>query len=359
MGGLRLLLLTPGCLLRGLLALLGGLPGRILRLSGGLTCCVLGLLGCLPRLVRYLSGRVLSLARGLSDRILRLARNLLGLIRSLPRRLLSLARGLTCGVLHTLGDLPNLVGHPAERATAALLLAAGEATGQAADRVLHLTGSLAGGVLGLVCDLAGLVRGLPRNLLGLACYLTRLVGRLTCYLLSLACYLSGRVLRLPSYLLGLIRCLSGGLTCGVLGLLGGLACSTVFGFHSLGGLYHVAYDDTSLATRSFDLRKVDTPVFRFATGRVRGLDLSLAPDLVRVQTGDVLLRLVYAIFHGGVVVHQLLKERLEGFLSPPRDLVREAFERGPVISYALFEHLGRITEVLLSKVHGPLLDLAP
>jgi hypothetical protein len=196
------LLFTTGCLLRGLLALLsyllpllGGLSGRILSLACGLTCGVLGLLGGLPRLVCHLTGRILRLARGLSGRILRLARNLLGLIRGLARRLLSLACRLSGRILHALGDLPYLVCHPTERATAALLLiivlllATGESTGQAANRVLglarnlsDLVGSLASHLLGLVC--------------GLARYLARLVGGLASHLLGLTRHLPRRVLSL-------------------------------------------------------------------------------------------------------------------------------------------------------------------
>ena len=130
-------------------------------------------------------------------------------------------------------------------------------------------------------------------------------------------------------------------------------------FHRLGGLHHVADDDTSVAARALDLREVYAPLLCLAAGRVGGLDLSLAPDLIRVQVGDVLLRLVDALLHGRVVAHQLLEKCLEGFLSTPRNLVRQTLKRGAVLSYVLFEHLGRITEVLLSQVHRPLLDLPP
>src|SRR5919107_4095423 len=82
--GFRLLLLTAGRLLRGLLALLGGLASRLLRLSGRLT-------------------------------------------RS---------------VLHALGDLPDLVGDPAERS--ALLLTTAQAAGEAAHGVLSLAHRLSG-----------------------------------------------------------------------------------------------------------------------------------------------------------------------------------------------------------------------
>ena len=62
-----------------------------------------------------------------------------------------------------------------------------------------------------------------------------------------------------------------------------------------------------------------------AAGRICGLDLALALDLVRVQVGYVVLRLAYALFHGRVVVHQLLEQRLEGLLAPARDLVGQTF----------------------------------
>ena len=139
----------------------------------------------------------------------------------------------------------------------------------------------------------------------------------------------------------------------------GLASGPGLVFHRLGRLYHVADDDTSVTARALDLREVYAPLRCLAAGRVRGLDLALAPDLVRVQVGDVLLRLVDALLHGPVVVHQLLEKCLERFFSTTRDLVRQALQRGTVLPYVLFEHLGRITEVLLSQVHRPLLDFAP
>jgi hypothetical protein len=105
--------------------------------------------------------------------------------------------------------------------------------------------------------------------------------------------------------------------------------------------------------------QVYAPVPCLAAGRVCGLDLTLAPDLIRVQVGDVLLRLVDALFHRRVVVHQLLKKCLEGFLSSTGDLIRQSLQRGTVLAYVLFEHFCRITEVLLSQVHRPLLDLSP
>jgi hypothetical protein len=179
-----------------------------------------------------------------------------------------------------------------------------------------------------------------------------LLGRTTRGVLSLASNLTRLVGCLASHLLGL----PGGLTRRLLG-----RCPILAGpvFHSLGGLYHVADDYTSVATRTLDVRKVHAPLLRLTAGRVRGLDLTLAPDLIRVHTGDVLLRLVDAVLHGGVVVHQLLKKCLERFLPSPRYLVRQALQCGAVLAYVLFEHLGRITKVLLSQVHRPLLYLTP
>src|SRR5918997_1177785 len=233
----------------------------------------------------------------------------------------------------------------------------------------QLLRSTPGGVCGLrllcsvsLSDLIGLIGDLSGNLLSL-------LGCLPCGVLGLTGYLSCLVGGLPCSLLGLACCLS----CGVLGLTGslsshvlrslpGLASGPILAgpvFHLLGCLYHVADYDASVAARTLDLGEVYAPLLCFAASRVRGLDLALAPDLVRVQVGDVLLRLADALLHRRVVVHQLLKKCLKGFLSSPRDLVRQALKRGTVVSYVLFEHVGRITEVLLGQVHRPLLDLAP
>jgi hypothetical protein len=232
----------------------------------------------------------------LSRHLLRLVGHLTGgvlrLLSSLARGVLDLLGGPTSGVLHALGYLAHLVRDPAER-TALLLavaLAACEAAGQASHGFLHLSRSLAclvgylpRGVLGLLGDLSGLVRGLTH------------------------------------YLLGLPR----GLACGVLGLLRGLARGPVLAglFHGFGRFDHVADDDTAVATSAFDLCEVYTPLLRLAEGRVRGVDLALAPDLVRIEVGYVFLRFVYGIFHGRVVIHQFLEQRLEGLLAPARDLV--------------------------------------
>src|ERR671920_720112 len=145
--------------------------------------------------------------------------------------------------------------------------------------------------------------------------LLSLSGRLASGVLGLLGGRTGRLLRLARNL----ACLVGGLTRGP--VIAGLC------LHRFGRLYHVADDDASVATSAFDLREVNTPLPRLAAGRVRGVDLALAPDLVRVQVGDVLPRLVYAFLHVGVVVHQLLKKRLEGLFAPAGDLIRQPFER--------------------------------
>ena len=120
-------------------------------------------------------------------------------------------------------------------------------------------------------------------------------GGLTCLVGCLARRVLGLLGRLPigsltRHLLGL----PGGLSGRVLGLLGGLARGPVLAglFHGLGRFDHVADDDTSVAARALDLREVHAPLLRLAAGRVRGVDLALAPDLVRIQVGDVFLRLV-------------------------------------------------------------------
>ena len=70
-------------------------------------------------------------------------------------------------------------------------------------------------------------------------------------------------------------------------------------------------------------------------------------------------RLVYAFLHVGVVVHQLLKERLECLFAPAGDLIRQAFERGATFVYLLLKSLGRTAEIVLGQVHRPLLNLSP
>jgi hypothetical protein len=313
--------------------LLGFTPGGVcgLRLLGSLSSDgVLGLLGSLLSLLGYSSCGVLSLARHLT-----------GLVCGLSDSLLRLSRCLSGRILHALRGLPNLIGNSAQRTSTFL------SASEPADGVLHTLDGL-----------TGLVRCLTGRVLGLLGSLLSLLGYSSCGVLSLACYLTGLIGDLSRDLLGL----PGSLSSRVLRSLHGLASGPILAgpvFHLLGRLYHVADDDTSVAARALDLCEIYAPLPCLAARRIRGLDLALAPDLVRVQVGDVLLRLVDAILHGRVVVHQLLKKCLEGFLSAPRDLVRQALQRGTVVSYVLFEHLGRITEVLLGQVHRPLLDFAP
>src|SRR5918993_2332377 len=236
------------------------------------------------------------------------------------RGLRLIASGSASGIL----GLPDLLGDPTERTSALLLAACEPAYGilNAPDGLPGLIGCLTGCVLGLL-------GGSASGVLGLACYLPGLLGDL-----------SGRVLR---SLHGLASRL---FTAGPV-------------FHRLGRFHHVADDDTAVAARALDLRQVYAPLPCLAAGRVRGLDLALAPDLIRVQVGDVLLRFVDALLHGRVVVHQLLKKCLEGFLSATRDLVGQVLQRGTILSYVLFEHFGRITKIRLCQVHRPLLDLSP
>jgi hypothetical protein len=215
--------------------------------------------------------------------------------------------------LNALCNLSDLIRDPTKRSSA-LLLAAGEP---------------AYGVLHTLDGLPGLIGCLSGRVLGLACHLLSLPGGP-----------SGHGLR----------------------SLRSLCSGSVFhrlGFHRLGRLYNVTYYDASVAASALDLREVYAPLPRLAAGRVRGLDFSLAPDLIRVQVGDVLLGLVDALLHRRVVIHQLLKECLEGFLSTTRDLVWQSLQRGTIISYVLLEHFGRITKIGLRQVHSPLLDLSP
>src|SRR5918993_1698545 len=283
----------------------GGVRGLRLIASGSASG-ILGLLGST-------SGSVLSLVRYLP-----------GLVGGLPSGLLDLSRCLLSRVLYALRGLPDLLGDPTERTSALLLAACEPAYGilNAPDGLPGLIGCLTGCVLGLL-------GGSASGVLGLACYLPGLLGDL-----------SGRVLR---SLHGLASRL---FTAGPV-------------FHRLGRFHHVADDDTAVAARALDLRQVYAPLPCLAAGRVRGLDLALAPDLIRVQVGDVLLRFVDALLHGRVVVHQLLKKCLEGFLSATRDLVGQALQRGTILTYVLFEHFGRITKIGLCQVHRPLLDISP
>jgi hypothetical protein len=57
-------------------------------------------------------------------------------------------------------------------------------------------------------------------------------------------------------------------------------CGSVF--CRLGKNLHIVYGDTSIGARAFDLREVYAQLPRVAAGRVRGVDLSLPPDLLRV-----------------------------------------------------------------------------
>jgi hypothetical protein len=305
----------------------------------------------LPCLIGDLPCCVLSLLGGLACGVLCLARYLSCLVGGLTRSFLGLPGRLPSGVLHALGNLSHLICDPAKRSATALaftllllLASAGETTGESAHGVLCLARYLSCLVGDLPCCVLSLLGGLASSFLCLARYLSCLVG-------GLACCLPGGVLDLPC-------CLSSRILRSLRGLTSGPVLAGPV-FHRLGSLYHVADDDTSVAARALHLREVYASLFCLAAGRVSGLDLALAPDLIRVQVGDVLLCLVDAFLHGGVVVHQLLKKYLEGFLSPTRDLVRQPFQRGTVLTYVLFEHLGRITEVILSQVHRPLLDLPP
>src|SRR5215217_6531414 len=212
----------------------------------------------------------------------------------LPYGLLSLLGCLTGGVPSLLGRLPDLIGDSAHKTSdAALLLAA---------LLLAAAGEPAYGVLDALDGLSGLTRDLTGGVLSLARYLSDLIGGLSCCLLSLSDCLSGGVLSLLGCSSRGVLYLSNSLSGGILRSLRGRSGGTVlrdFGLllaspvsHRLGRLHHVADDDTSVGARALDLREVYTQLFCLAPGRVRCLDLSLTPDLVRVQVGDVLLRLV-------------------------------------------------------------------
>jgi hypothetical protein len=264
-----------------------------------------------------LLGSLTSLLNCPSSNVLGLAGYLLGLIGDLAR-----------GILHPACHLTYLIREAAQGA--ALLLA----TGEPAEPVLYtldgltgLVGCLTDRLLGLAGYLLGLIGDLP-------CYLLSLIGRLACYLLGLVCGLAGRGL----------------------GLLGG---PILLSLHRLGRLYHVADDDTPVASRALYLSEVHAALPRLAAGRVRGLDLALAPDLVRVQLGDVLLRFVDTLLDGGVVVHQFLKQCLEGLFASARDLIWQTLERGAIVFYLLLESVRRLAEVVLGQAHSLLLDLPP
>jgi len=192
-----------------------------------------GLLGCLPR-------------------------KLLALLGRLTHGLLTLLGRLTRRVLHALGYLPDLVGDPAQSTSeaAALLLATASEPAHGVLDALHGLSSLSGGLADGVLSLAG-------------------------YLSDLICCLSSRLLGL-----------SDRLTCRVLHLLGCSSRSVLYLLnsllpdgpvaHRLGCLDHVADNDTSVAARALDRREVHAQLSCLAAGRVRGVDLALAPDLVRV-----------------------------------------------------------------------------
>src|SRR5919199_6554063 len=186
---------------------------------------------------------------------------LLSLLGRLPNGVLGLLGGLPRSVLHALRHLPYLVGDSAHKTSDTTLLLA--AAGEPAYCVLDALGGLSG----LIGDLAD-------GVLSLAGYLSDLVRGLSCHLLGLTYRLARGVLRRR----------------------GRLPRGTVtrdFGpSHSLGRLYHVTYDDASVGARALDLREIHAQLPCLASGRVRGLNLPLTPDLVRVQVGDVLLCLV-------------------------------------------------------------------
>jgi hypothetical protein len=267
-----------------------------------------------------------------------LPHRLLALLGRLPHSLLPLLGRLSSSVLHPLRRLPNLIGDPAQSTSeaAALLLAA---TGEPAYGVLDALDGLSGLIGDLTCGVLSLLGGSSRGILGLAGHLSYLI-----------CGLAGCLLGLPDCL-----------TCCVLHLLGRSLCGLSGGTvsHRLGCLYNVADDNTPLGARALDLREVHAQFSCLAAGRVRGLDLTLTPDLLRVQVGDVFLRLVDGLLYGRVVLHQLLKESLEGFIPAPGNLIRQVLQSGAVLTYLLLEYLTRITEVLLSQAHRPLLNLLP
>ncbi len=199
----------------------------------------------------------------------RLPGGLLSLLSRLPDGVLRLLGRLPGGVLGLACYLPNLVGDSAHKTSDASLLLA--AAGEPAYCVLYALD----GLPGLPGDLTG-------GVLGLAGYLPNLVRGLSSHLLSLSDRLPGGVLRLLGRSL---RSVSGGTVLRDFGLF-------FAGSHRLGRLYHVADDDTSVGARALYLREVHAQLPCLAAGRVRGLDLSLTPDLIHVKVGDVLLRLV-------------------------------------------------------------------
>src|SRR5829696_7191140 len=167
------------------------------------------------------------------------------------------------------------------------------------------------GLLGAVspCSLLGLPGCILGLLHGPACHVLSLTSHLSGSLLGLACRLSGSVLRLlggPTsgvlHALGnlahLIRdtaerastlLAAGEAAHSFLCLLGGLARGSALFFHRFGRFDHVADDDTPIAARALDLCEVHAPLLRLAAGRVRGVDLALAPDLVHIEVGYVFL----------------------------------------------------------------------
>jgi hypothetical protein len=276
---LAALLLTAG--------LLGRLARRLLSLLGRLPGGLLPLLGDPP-------GGVLGLARGLPGRILRLARHLSGLVGRLAGGLLRLARRLTGGVLRLTRDLPDLVGHSSDGASASPVPAA--------------TGESANGFLGLTRNLPRLVGRLTRNL-------SSLIGRLAGGLLRLACYLARLVCGLTRHLLGLAGCLSRG----VLRLLGRSLRELL---HLLLGLLDglVRYVHDVLV-----LSRLIHRVFEFHVGVDHLLDLGLRVALgellgVLLQLGAVAPDLAPEAAHGPPVevlgvLHGLLLQLLLKILS--------------------------------------------
>src|SRR5215207_51212 len=114
---------------------------------------------------------------------------------------------------------------------------------------------------------------------------------------------------------------------------------------------HVLHGDEPVGARALDLREVHPALPRLAPRGVRGFDLALLHEALGIEVGDVLLRLVQGLLDGRVVVHQLLKEHLEGLFLPTGDLVRQLFQGGPVLPYLLLELLDRITEEVLGQLH--------
>ena len=168
----------------------------------------------------------------------------------------------------------------------------------------------------------------------------RLVGGLTRYLLGLSRGLTGRVLR----------------------LLGSLARRPI-----LVGSSSMA---SAASTTSLTMIRPSLPVpSTFVRSTPRSFASRRAASVASISPWRLIWSVsrlatfcwasLMAILHGRVVVHQLLKHRLEGFLASARDLIGQALQRGAVLLYLLLERLRRITEVLLSQVHRPLLDLLP